>query len=751
MYNADRHTLDELDAFLDRTFQGRAADSSALDPRLTECARRLYARDDAPFADPIFLRNLREDLMLTPTPALTGNAHAYPPSIVVPPRIVKPRLLPPTGKSAVRTLNHWRRRAWPAVELLGAAMLLMGLLVGAFVTYNNGPAALNQPAGSDIAMLGGNPARTGEMPGPGPDGQPGLVWKAGVGTLGDLSPSSTPIVANGMVYFMASGPTGAANQFFLVALDVLTGETRWETRLEGSAYAAPAVASGMVYVGTTTHHVIRGEPVGTPDPIKTDLGFVIAFDTATGVEEWRQETRGSESASPAIADGMVLIGSSDGGMYAFEEETGEQRWQSDVATYEVDPRVAEDVRLSSSTPAISGDLVFVASTTGTVYALDVRTGKERWNASVAAGELTMPVIADGFVLVNSADVSGRTGIERLSPAQELVALDVATGTIAWSVSSEAEGLLPVAVDDQRVYLVEPDRAKSTVRALDLSTGQEQWAYSVEHGILDSAVIANDTVYVGNVDGYVYALDATTGQEQWSVRLGGTVGSSMAVVDGLIYVLSFSLSSSSEASIYALGSMNGGIGTPAATPPVDGDVSGIQPCTVEPRPEPDIDRPGEGTPITEPPATPSVTPEASVVAVTDDQLYGQPAQTTPKGVPEGAPATEAQIAGITETLREMATCSRPGNEGQVASFYSDDYFRRPWVAVSVRWNGYQYLGAPNTPEVLTPDNTRILEDGRVGVLNRYSEDFALYTVFVEKDGRWLIDEIVEVTPTGDIRG
>ena len=167
MDNANRRTLDELDRFLDRTFQGRAADSTAVDPGLAECARRLYASDDAPAADPLFLRNLREDLMLTPTPAITGSSTAYQPSIVAPPRITRPRLFPPTGKSAARTLNGWRRRAWPAIELLGAAMLLLGLLAGAF-SLNNGPATFTQDEVTGTAMLGGNPARTGEMPGPGP-------------------------------------------------------------------------------------------------------------------------------------------------------------------------------------------------------------------------------------------------------------------------------------------------------------------------------------------------------------------------------------------------------------------------------------------------------------------------------------------------------------------------------------------------------------------------------------------------------
>lgn len=755
MDNADRHTLDELDAFLDRTFQGRAADSSALDPRLTECARRLYARDDAPFADPIFLRNLREDLMLTPTPALTGNAHAYPPSTVAPPRVFRPRLMPSAPKSTLRTLNHWRRRAWPAVEFLGAAMLLMGLLAGAFVTYNNGPATLIQNAGSDIAMLGGNPARTGEMPGPGPEGQPGLVWKSQVGLNHDLAPVSAPIVANDTVYLVASGLTGFADQFFLVALDAGTGQNLWQVRLDGTASAAPAIANGLVYVGIATHHVIRGPLGGTPDPITTDLGYVVAFNAATGDEEWRQETRGSELSSPAIADGSLFIGSIDGGTYAFDAETGDLLWQSDAAIlndafWERNRR--EHAPLASSTPAVGDGLVVIVSSMGTVHALDSDTGEQIWDVRIPDGAAGMPVVSDDFVFVSISQVDPylisesvaspvASGESASRDAVALVTLNVATGDVESILSSPAEHIAPVTVADGLVYVTESSLDRSRLRATSPDKPQNAWSVSFPGGVVDAPSLIDGIAYIGTGDGQIHALDAATGDERWTVRIGGLSVAPIWVEDGMLYILS-----GTERSIYALGSTSAGAGTPAATPAVEGDVSGLPLCDTEPRATLDTIALAEAAL-----ANPAITPAASVVAVTDLEREGWPAGMLPEEVPEGPAPTNAQIDGIMSTLAELSICHRPGNDAQVAAFYSEDYFRRPSVAAGVSQNGLQFLWAPNVEAELNIERMVVLEDGRIAVLDRYNDIAANLVVFVEQDGRWLIDETVQVGPAPEGRG
>ncbi|HEV2107151.1 MAG TPA: hypothetical protein VGR16_02720 [Thermomicrobiales bacterium] len=135
MDNADRQTLDALDAFLDHTFQGRPADSTAIDPGLAESARRFYLSDDAPAPDPMFLRQLREDLMINPIPAAYSGASRWQPPVALPPRVaISPTPILGRGPdpAAVRP-----RRWWLAIEAAAVAVLFVAIVAG-YAALNGG-------------------------------------------------------------------------------------------------------------------------------------------------------------------------------------------------------------------------------------------------------------------------------------------------------------------------------------------------------------------------------------------------------------------------------------------------------------------------------------------------------------------------------------------------------------------------------------------------------------------------------------
>ena len=76
--------------------------------------------------------------------------------------------------------------------------------------------------GADVPMYRANPARSGEMPGPGPEGQPVERWR--VQAAG--SATRSPAVAGGVVYAGSGDGT-------LSALDAATGAERWRFRADG--------------------------------------------------------------------------------------------------------------------------------------------------------------------------------------------------------------------------------------------------------------------------------------------------------------------------------------------------------------------------------------------------------------------------------------------------------------------------------------------------------------------------------------
>jgi outer membrane protein assembly factor BamB len=72
-------------------------------------------------------------------------------------------------------------------------------------------------------------------------------------------------------------------------------------------YSSPAVANGVVYIGS-------------------DDNNVYALSASTGVKLWSYATGSSVFSSPAVANGVVYIGSDDGNVYSLNASTGAQLW-----------------------------------------------------------------------------------------------------------------------------------------------------------------------------------------------------------------------------------------------------------------------------------------------------------------------------------------------------------------------------------------------------------------------------------------
>src|SRR3954466_6967971 len=77
---------------------------------------------------------------------------------------------------------------------------------------------------------------------------------------------------------------------------------------------------------------------------------------------WRAPTDGDVVSSPAVAGGVVYIGSGDGALYALDLYTGARRWRYDAGSP------------VSSSPAVGGGLVFATARDGSIFAVDAATG-----------------------------------------------------------------------------------------------------------------------------------------------------------------------------------------------------------------------------------------------------------------------------------------------------------------------------------------------------------------------------------------
>ncbi|MDQ0762858.1 outer membrane protein assembly factor BamB family protein [Streptomyces canus] len=293
--------------------------------------------------------------------------------------------------------------------------------------------------------------------------------------------SSSPAVAGGVV-FVGSGDDN------LYAVDAATGKRRWTFPTGGAVLSSPAVVGGVVYIGSVDESLY-------------------AVDAASGEKRWRFRTGNAVESSPAVARGVVFVGSHDGNLYAVDAASGEKRWRF---------RTGGAV---SSSPAVAGGVVFVASGDGNLYAVDAASGKRRWTFPTGWAVRSSPAVAGGVVFVGSQDGN-------------LYAVDAATGKRRWKFPTQHFVSSSPAVAGGVVYVGSED---GNLYAVDAASGEKRWRFRTGGAVLSSPAVAGGVVYVGSKDGNLYAVDAASGEKRWYFHTARSLYEDPAVADGMVYI------------------------------------------------------------------------------------------------------------------------------------------------------------------------------------------------------------------------
>ena len=243
----------------------------------------------------------------------------------------------------------------------------------------------------------------------------------------------------------------------------------------------PAVVDGRVYAAAVE-------------------GGVRAFDLQTGKLVWKHETRKDLTGGPGAGDGLVVVGGLDGEVIALDAATGAEKWQAKVTAEVVAP------------PAVGQGLVLIRSNDGRVTALDAATGERRWFWNHDLPTLTIrgndaPTLGPGVVFVGNDDGT-------------LSTLAMADGRVLWEQTvAEQDGRTELdrmadvdgspLLDGTTIYATS---YKQQTIAIDGPSGRPMWASN--HGGAGALGNASDRVVVSSPNGTVYALDKAGGNALW---------------------------------------------------------------------------------------------------------------------------------------------------------------------------------------------------------------------------------------------
>ncbi|HLC00669.1 MAG TPA: PQQ-binding-like beta-propeller repeat protein [Candidatus Bathyarchaeia archaeon] len=292
---------------------------------------------------------------------------------------------------------------------------------------------------------------------------------------------------------------------------------------------------------------------------------------------------GSKLMSPIVVDGLVIVASNNGHLYAFSSMTGEIIWTYELWT---------GVNSVNGVPAVSSGRIFVGSIDHKMYSLNASTGDVLWSFQAGGGIWSSPIVVENRVIFTSDDtklysLNASNGAQLwnrttwgsyTSPAfwngtvfvtgQALYAVNASNGEIDWSYSNDASypESSPV-VSDGKVFF---STGNSSVFSIDASNGTYIWGSKLSGQLSQSSpVAANGRLFLGSDNGYIYSLNASSGSLLWRYETQGAISSSAAVADGKVFfassdrnVYAFAEGNGTLLWKYQLGQDDGNIGSPA---------------------------------------------------------------------------------------------------------------------------------------------------------------------------------------------
>lgn len=264
----------------------------------------------------------------------------------------------------------------------------------------------------------------------------------------------------------------------------------------------PAIAGGVVYLGS-------------------EAGKLFAVDMQSGRVLWRFEGGGPIFHAPVVANDLLLFGSQDGHLRAVDKSNGELRWEFEAGHVDWDVR---DVFING-TPTVKDGIAYFSSEDFNVYAVEVATGREVWRHTL--GEEPQARLIP--IVERTAYIGAWDG--------HLYAINIETGERVWRSVTEDNNraalpsqvpfvtIVPI-VTEEAVYFTD---WAGNLFAVDRETGRQIWRF--DPGASDSRhvgsrsfmAIDGDVLYYSTLeDQHLYGVDRRTGQKVWSTATDGIV-------------------------------------------------------------------------------------------------------------------------------------------------------------------------------------------------------------------------------------
>ena len=234
-----------------------------------------------------------------------------------------------------------------------------------------------------------------------------VVWRHGFGE----NIGSGPLVDYDRVYVATETEEGR-----VAALDLATGNRQWSTRV-GDVAAPIAMRDARIYAGTTDGLLValsadggsvlwrvrlpggvRAAPVAVAEGVivATASDSLFLVNGTTGEIRARRGTSGAVLAAPALADSLLVVGTTSGRLEGCDAATLRTLWSRDLGSGVV------------GAVAVQRDTAFVLTHDGDLWRVPLRLPEGATKLALGVVARAAPVPVAGGVLV--ADVTGQLSL-----------------------------------------------------------------------------------------------------------------------------------------------------------------------------------------------------------------------------------------------------------------------------------------------------------------------------------------------------
>ncbi|MBL8550874.1 MAG: PQQ-binding-like beta-propeller repeat protein [Hyphomonadaceae bacterium] len=336
-------------------------------------------------------------------------------------------------------------------------------------------------------------------------------FSVGAGSSDRVRIAASPVIQDGKLYFLDA-------EHVVRAVDARSGRTLWSQRMRPEEGRDRRAMGGGVAAGDGRIYVTSG------------FGFAAALNAQSGDEVWRTRTNAPFHAAPTFAGGKVYAVTNDSELVAMDAATGQIQWTHQA--------IAEPARiLAASSPAVSGDTVIAPFASGEVVALLAANGRRLWvDALTRAGRLT------SLSAIN--DVAGRPAVDNgvvyaASHSGILAAIDLRTGQRLWARTFASTQTPWIAGDV--LYAVTVD---GELTALDKTSGKVYWVRQLPR-FEDSddrkgriswtgPIMVAGRLILGNSLGQATAVSPVNGEIVETRKVGDPIYISPVAADDAIY-------------------------------------------------------------------------------------------------------------------------------------------------------------------------------------------------------------------------